>query len=86
MVKVKVAQQSSRKHLRKPEAKEIKYQVILWEALKELFFDYAENSKFNGMYYLRRNKTIGLLRLNTISIHNYYNYFENHFFLEYSGQ
>lgn len=37
--------------------------ATVWHVLKETFYEYAEMSKVNGMYYLRKNVTSGFPRL-----------------------
>lgn len=36
---------------------------VVWYSLCELFYDYAANTKVNGLYYLRHNNTRGSLRV-----------------------
>lgn len=37
---------------------------IVWDTIKQTFYDYADTTKVNGMVYLRKNKTKGIQRLN----------------------
>ena len=41
----------------------VKTRSAIWQGIKNTWFEYAEMTKVNGMYYLRRNVTSGLPRI-----------------------